>query len=85
MEHLDTFMTKNVKKQLIGLIVIFIMNTIMAIVFTVANKSLVTENLYTIIVTLRCINLSIQILALLGLIYEKKSAGTHLNFIVPFH
>lgn len=81
MEHLDTFMTKNVKKQLIGLIVIFIVNTIMAIVFTIANKSLVTENLYNIIVSLRCINLSIQILALLGLIYEKR-AWAHISILL---
>ncbi len=81
MEHLDTFMTKNVKKQLIGLIVIFIVNTIMAIVFTIANKSLVTENLYNIIVSLRCINLSIQILALLGLIYEKRALA-HISILL---
>lgn len=81
MEHLDTFMTKNLKKQLIGLIVIFIVNTIMAIVFTIANKSLVTENLYNIIVSLRCINLSIQILALLGLIYEKRALA-HISILL---
>lgn len=64
-----------------GLIIIFILNTIMAIVFTIANKSLVTESLYNVIVALRCINLSIQVLALLGLIFEKRILA-HLSILL---